>query len=54
MVQQMQDFIASVTDGRAPCAGIADGWASLQVCLGTIAAAEKGRIVSLADKARKA
>ncbi|OGV67726.1 MAG: hypothetical protein A3K19_10835 [Lentisphaerae bacterium RIFOXYB12_FULL_65_16] len=53
-VSQMQDFAASITDGRAPCAGIADGWASLQVCLGAIAAAEQGRVVSLADEVRKA
>lgn len=50
---EMQDFIASIRDGRAPCAGVRDGWEGLKVALAAISAAEQGRVVTVADDVRQ-
>lgn len=52
-LNEMQDFVASVRDGRAPCAGIQDGWEALKVGLAVLAAAEQGRVMPVVDDPRQ-
>jgi len=50
-LNEMQDFIDSVADGRPRCPTVVDGWESLRIGLAVIAAAEGGRVVSLRQEA---
>jgi len=50
---EMQDFIASVRDGRPPCAGVREGWEGLKVALAAMAAAEQGRVMTVTDDLRQ-